>query len=114
MHKKIVAGNWKMNLNWAEAKALADRVMEQMPGRSDVLLAAPAVYLQALASKAKDKPGLSIAAQDCSAHEKGAFTGEVSAFMLAAVGASHCLVGHSERHQYHGETDALVAEKIRR
>jgi triosephosphate isomerase len=114
MKKKLIAGNWKMNgtlaLNQALVKALAAGLS---PADCLVAVCVPAPYLaqvQALAANA----GIDLGAQDLSAHESGAFTGEVSAAMLRDFGARYVIVGHSERRQYHGESDALVAVKAQR
>lgn len=116
MKKKLIAGNWKMNgglaANEALLKALRDG-MAAFASPCDVSVAVPAPYLaqvQALVAGS----GIALAAQDVSAHEQGAYTGEVSAAMLKEFGARYVLVGHSERRQYHGETDAVVAIKAQR
>jgi triosephosphate isomerase len=116
MKKKLIAGNWKMNgglaANEALLKALRDGMASAAP-QCDVAVAVPAPYLaqvQALVAGS----GIALAAQDVSAHEQGAYTGEVSAAMLKEFGARYVLVGHSERRQYHGETDAVVAIKAQR
>lgn len=116
MKKKLIAGNWKMNgglaANEALLKALRDG-MAAFASPCDVAVAVPAPYLaqvQALVAGS----GIALAAQDVSAHEQGAYTGEVSAAMLKEFGARYVLVGHSERRQYHGETDAIVAIKAQR
>ena len=114
MKKKLIAGNWKMNgslvANEALLRALVDGV--GMPG-CDVAVAVPAPYL-AQAQALLGASSVSLAAQDVSAHEIGAYTGEVSATMLRDFGVRYTLVGHSERRQYHGETDSLVATKAHR
>lgn len=117
MKKKLIAGNWKMNgglaANEALLKALAEGVAAASASLCDVAVAVPAPYLaqvQALVAGT----GVALAAQDVSAHEQGAYTGEVSAAMLKEFGVRYALVGHSERRQYHGETDAVVAVKAQR
>ncbi len=117
MKKKLIAGNWKMNgglaANEALLKALVDGVAAASASPCDVAVAVPAPYLaqvQALVAGS----GVALAAQDVSAHEQGAYTGEVSAAMLQEFGARYVLVGHSERRQYHGETDTIVAVKAQR
>lgn len=112
--KKLIAGNWKMNgslqANAALLQALRDGL--GVPG-CGVAVAVPAPYLaqvQALVAGSE----IALAAQDVSQHERGAFTGEVSVGMLRDFGARYALVGHSERRQYHGETDAVVAAKAQR
>ena len=98
-----------MNLAFDEARDLVSKLAPVAGER--VILAPPYPYLKSL----KDAfPGITLAAQDCSAFPAGAYTGEVSASMLASVGIRYCIVGHSERRQYHGETDAAVAAKVDR
>lgn len=111
MRRKIAAGNWKLNGNRASASELLAAL--QIPANEDVevLVCPPMVYLAELAETFAGR-GIAFGAQDVSAHEKGAYTGEVSAGMLKEIGASHALVGHSERRQYHGETSEVVADKF--
>ncbi|HET6433548.1 triose-phosphate isomerase [Dyella sp.] len=112
MRKKLVAGNWKMHGSRSMAAALVRELATQRPDDVDVLLMPPFPYL-ALVDELAGGSGISLGAQDLSEHEgQGAFTGEVSAAMLADAGAAWVLVGHSERRQYHGESDALVARKF--
>lgn len=116
MKKKLIAGNWKMNGGLAANEALLKALRDGMAlavSQCDVAVAVPAPYLaqvQALVAGS----GIALAAQDVSAHEQGAYTGETSAAMLKEFGARYVLVGHSERRQYHGETDAVVAVKAQR
>ena len=114
MNKKLIAGNWKMNGSLAANTALVQSLVAGMQGaRCDVAVAVPAPYLaqvQALVQSSE----LSLAAQDVSPHEAGAYTGEVSAAMLREFAVRYVLVGHSERRQCHGETDAQVAAKAQR
>lgn len=111
--KPLIAGNWKMfgrAADLAEIAALAERIG---PAASaiDVLVCPPAVYIQSAAWQCREAPIL-IGAQDCSANAADAArTGEFSAAMLADAGATHVIVGHSERRQYHNESDALVRQK---
>ena len=112
--KKLIAGNWKMNGSLAANEALLKAIVAGLADAvCDVAVAVPAPYLaqvQALTAGST----VAVAAQDVSKHEAGAYTGEVSAAMLRDFGARYALVGHSERRQYHGETDAVVAEKAQR
>ena len=114
MRKKIIAANWKMNLNYAEAMSLADVLVDSVEdlGHSCVILAAPFVYLRDLVSRIQSHPDFSIAAQNCYSEEKGAYTGEVSATMLASIGVEHVIIGHSERRTIFKENDLLIAKKI--
>jgi len=111
MREKWVAGNWKMNLNWDEADALHQALLNKKanwPKSVNVLIAPPAVYLQSWVGK-----GMLLAAQDCSAYDSGAFTGELSAPQLKSIGVDYCLVGHSERRAYHNESHDLLKHKVR-
>ena len=112
--KKLIAGNWKMNGSLALNDALLKAVIAGLGGVAcDVALAVPAPYL-AQAQALAQGSAVSVAAQDVSQHEAGAYTGEVSATMLTNFGVRYVLVGHSERRQYHGETDGAVAQKAQR
>ena len=114
MKKKLIAGNWKMNGSLVANEALvAALVAGFAKGQCLAAVCVPAPYL-AQVQRLIGSSGIELGAQDVSAHESGAFTGEVSASMLSDFGARYCLVGHSERRQYHGETDALVALKTQR
>lgn len=114
MKKKLIAGNWKMNGSLLANEQLLTAILAGL-GQSacQVAVAVPAVYLapcQALlAGRAID-----LAAQDISAHQGGAYTGEISGAMLKEFGVRYVIVGHSERRQYHGETDDMVATKTQR
>jgi len=112
MRPRIVAGNWKMNGDRDFAAALVGELAAaSLPGGVQAIVMPPFPYLAGLARDWAGK-GIAFGGQDVSEHEKGAYTGEVSAAMLADVGASHVLVGHSERRQYHREDSALVARKF--
>ena len=113
MKKKLIAGNWKMNGSLAANEALVRAVLAGMGDAAcTVAVCVPAPYLAQLQAL-RAGSALEIGAQDVSHHEQGAFTGEVSAAMLKEFGVRYAIVGHSERRQYHGETDALVAEKAK-
>lgn len=111
MRSTIVAGNWKLNGSRDSARALLDALLAG-PRPDGVTLAVfpPLAYLAELAQAYAGR-GIEFGAQDVSEHERGAFTGEVSASMLFEIGARWTLVGHSERRSYHGETSELVARK---
>ncbi len=112
MRRRIVAGNWKLHGSRAFATPLIEALVAGMPSTGvEVLVLPPFPYLAPLAA-AHAGQGIGFGAQDVSAHAGGAYTGEVSAAMLADVGATHVLVGHSERRQYHHEDDGLVARKF--
>lgn len=112
--KKLIAGNWKMNGSVASNAALVQALLAgAQDWKCQVAVCVPAPYLaqvQALAAGT----GLALGAQDVSQHEAGAYTGEVSAAMLRDFGVRYVIVGHSERRQFHGETDAVVALKTQR
>ncbi|MEJ7930945.1 triose-phosphate isomerase [Ramlibacter sp. AN1015] len=113
MKKKLIAGNWKMNGSIEANDALVRAVMAGLAGADCIAaVCVPAPYLSQL-QVLRHGSALELGAQDVSAHEQGAYTGEVSAGMLKEFGVRYAIVGHSERRQYHGETDALVAEKAR-
>ena len=112
--KKLIAGNWKMNGGLAANEALVQAMLAGIGSpKADVALCAPAPYLAQLQSLLKGSP-IAWGSQDVSAHEQGAYTGEVSANMLRDFACRYAIVGHSERRQYHGESDAMVAEKAQR
>lgn len=114
MKKQLIAGNWKMNgssvANETLLRALAAGVGS---ATCQVAVCVPAPYLAQVRGLVAGT-GIDLGAQDVSQHESGAFTGEVAASMLRDFGTRYCLVGHSERRQYHGETDAMVATKAQR
>lgn len=113
--KKLVAGNWKMNGSLAANAALVQGLLApaDQPWPCDVAVCVPSPYLAQLQSLVQGS-ALALGAQDVSAQESGAFTGESSAAMLQDFGVRYCLVGHSERRQYHQESDAVVATKAQR
>ena len=111
--KKLIAGNWKMNGSLATNEALLTALTHGLSAISscDVVVCVPALYLAQVQSL---KPvAIELASQDISPQASGAYTGEISAAMLKDFGVRYCLVGHSERRQYHSETDALVADKAK-
>ena len=113
MKKKLVAGNWKMNGSLEANDALVRAVAAAAKDAAcTVAVCVPAPYIPQVQMLKSGTP-LELGAQDVSAHAQGAFTGEVSAPMLREFGVRYAIVGHSERRQYHGETDALVAEKAK-
>ncbi len=135
MKSKLIVGNWKMNGSLAANAALLEALQQGTGGASHVrvVVCPPLAYLAQVQASLANSPigsnisqvslnnagsatgtGISMGAQDVSAHESGAYTGEVSASMLQELGARYVLVGHSERRQYHGESDATVAAKAQR
>ena len=111
--RPLVVGNWKMHGTLAEARDRALRLKASAGGLAcDVVLAPPAVHLSAVV-EALDGSAIAVAGQDASAFEKGAHTGEISAAMLADLGCTHVLLGHSECRAAHGDTDAVVVQKVK-
>jgi len=112
--RRLVAGNWKMNLDFQQGCDLAQEIVASL-GNSEVpvVLCSPAIHLSALGGKVDDTANVYVAAQDVSAHTSGAHTGELSAQQLRSVGCNYVLVGHSERRSDHGEKGALLAQKIK-
>lgn len=112
MRKKIVAGNWKMNQNKAEAIAFIQAlVKEEKPQGVHMMLAPSFVVLDACKQAATED--ITIAAQNINAHDNGAYTGEVSADMLQSIGVETVLIGHSERRSIYGEDHKILAEKVK-
>jgi len=112
MRRNLVVGNWKMNGSHAANAELLAGLKAALPFMADVAVCAPFPYLAEVAL-ALTGSSLAWGAQDCPRHEQGAYTGEVSAAMLAEFGCRYVVVGHSERRAYHAESDNLVAEKAK-
>jgi len=116
--KKLIAGNWKMNGSRAANESLMSALAEGLETQPfcDIAVCVPAPYLaQVLALRSADLrlACVALGAQDVSTHIAGAYTGEVSAVMLSDLGCRYVIVGHSERRQYHAESDAVVADKAK-
>ena len=114
MRKHIVAGNWKMNTTVPEGVELAKAVVAksaEVPADVKLIIAPPFVHLAPVAEVVKGT-AVGLSAQNCADKEKGAYTGEVSVNMLTSVGCEYTILGHSERRQYYGETDAKLVDKI--
>jgi len=118
MRRKIVAGNWKMNLNSQEARQLASEVVnmvkDEVRNGVEVLLFPPFVHLSQVGQLVVERKNIFCGAQNCSALPSGAYTGEISASMIESVGAKFVLIGHSERRQYFNETNEVLAQKVLR
>ena len=112
--KTIIAGNWKMNKLASEVRPFVEQLRAEMPRTKscESVLCVPFPLIHAMSKVIRDSR-LVYGAQDVSVHESGAYTGEVSAAMLADLGVKYCIVGHSERRQYHGETDSMVNAKAK-
>ena len=114
MRKNIVAGNWKMNTTLPEGVALAKEVNESLKKitpKCDVIICVPFTHLASV-NNVIDSNILGLGAENCADHAKGAYTGEVSAAMVASTGATYVILGHSERRQYYGETSETLKEKV--
>jgi len=113
MRKKIVAGNWKMNMDYSEGisvfSEIVNMVRDEKKGDQIAVICAPYIHLNSLAQLSSGI--VKIGAQNCHQNESGAFTGEISAKQVKSTGCEYVLVGHSERRQYFAETDSLLAEK---
>ncbi|MCD9016292.1 triose-phosphate isomerase [Parachryseolinea silvisoli] len=116
MRQKIVAGNWKMNKTLEEANILASEVTgmvaDEVKGDAKVIFCVPFPYLLPIKNQLGNNARISVGAQNCSEHESGAYTGEVSAPMLKSMGIPYVILGHSERRQYFGEDGKLLAKKV--
>jgi len=113
MRKAIIAGNWKMNKTPCEAKTLVTELIPMVKDATcDVVVCTPFIDLQA-ALEAVKGTNIAVGAENCYPVDSGAFTGEISAAMLQAMGVKYVILGHSERRQYFGETDTFVNEKVK-
>ncbi|MBE9585106.1 triose-phosphate isomerase [Mucilaginibacter sp. JRF] len=115
MRKKIVAGNWKMNLDYNEGLSLFSEVIniikDEVTGTQEAVVCSPFIHLHSLVQLAKGYDKVSVGAQNAHQAESGAYTGEISAKQIKSVGAEYVILGHSERRQYFGETNELLAKK---
>lgn len=115
MRKNIVAGNWKMNTTLPEGVKLAEQVNAALAAaapKCDVVICVPFTHLATI-NQVIDKTKLGLGAENCADHKSGAYTGEVSAPMVASTGATYVILGHSERRQYYGETSETLRDKVR-
>lgn len=115
MRKNIVAGNWKMNKTLQEGLALAKELDAALKGRTincDVIIGTPFIHLASIAA-AIDTTRIGVAAENCADKESGAYTGEVSAAMVASTGARYVIIGHSERRAYYHETSPILMGKVK-
>ena len=117
----LLAGNWKMNLNHVEGTGLVQKLAWTLadakydPAKAEAAVIVPFTDLRSIQTLIEgDKLPLGYGAQDVSVHDSGAYTGEISASMLAKLGVAYVVVGHSERREYHGETDALIGAKAKK
>lgn len=113
MRKKIAAGNWKMNLTLNQGAELVSEVVAAgKPANVEVVFCTPYLFLNEMNKLVQRAGGYHVASQNHHEKEKGAYTGEISVLMLTDLGIKHGVIGHSERRQYNGETDALLIEKL--
>jgi triosephosphate isomerase len=116
MRKKIVAGNWKMNKNLSDGLSLASEVVnivnDELHDDVTVVLCTPFIHLSQVAKIVEGSSKVFLAAQNMSEHESGAYTGDTSVEMIKSVGAQFVVVGHSERRQYHNESNEQLAKKV--
>lgn len=117
MRKKVVAGNWKMNKNLQEGIELAKEVNSKVKtaGTKEVtvIIGTPFIHLSEV-NKIVDPTVVAVAAQNCATEASGAYTGEISAAMVASTGSKYVILGHSERRSYYGETDEILVKKVQR
>ena len=112
MRTKMVAGNWKMNKTLQEGVALATELKQTVVNpKCAVVIGTPFIHLATVAELLKDSP-IKVAAENCADKVSGAYTGEVSAAMVASTGAEYCILGHSERRAYYHETPEILREKV--
>ncbi len=114
MRKKIVAGNWKMNLDLDAGKTLVNDILAGMPSLDEnrqVVICPPFIHLQQVAQATANTKHVYTGAQNCYTETSGAYTGEVSAPMVKSTGAAYVILGHSERREYFNETNEMLAKK---
>lgn len=117
MRQQIAAANWKMNLTLSQGEQLLDDILNAgiaLNVHQQAIFAVPFPYLSLASSKVKGRQGYAVAAQNCSDKKSGAYTGEVSVEMLRSMGIQYCIIGHSERREYYGEDNQLLAQKLDR
>ena len=116
MRKNIVAGNWKMNLDYEKGVSLfseiVNMVKDEVIADQQVIVCSPAIHLHSIAKLAEPAANVAVGAQNIHQAVSGAYTGEISAAQVKSTGAAYVILGHSERRAYFGETDALLAQKV--
>jgi triosephosphate isomerase len=115
MRKQVAAANWKMNLTFQQGEKLLDDVLKadiKLKEYQQAVFAVPFPYLLMARSEVEEQRNYYVAAQNCYHRKNGAFTGEVSTEMLHSLAVPYCIIGHSERREYFGETNAMLAEKV--
>ena len=114
MRKKIIAGNWKMNLDKIDSINLTSKILKNTEQEKDkkIILSPPFIYLEQLVTDCSERKDILIAAQNCSENGNGAYTGEVSAQMIKSIGVDYVIIGHSERRQYFNESHSVLSNKL--
>ncbi len=115
MRKQIAAANWKMNLTYLQGQQLLDEILKaeiESKDNHEVIFAVPFPYLIMANEKVMNLKNYFAAAQNCSNQKSGAYTGEVSVEMLNSINIKHCIIGHSERREYFGESNLMLSEKL--
>ena len=114
MRKNIIVGNWKMNLNMDAGLHLVENILDklQIEKNMEVVFAPSFIHLQEIAKICSDRTNVFVASQDCSSHDIGAFTGEVSSQMIASCNAKYVILGHSERRNNFSETNEILTLKV--
>jgi triosephosphate isomerase len=115
MRRKFVVGNWKMNTSISEGERLAaeiDKKAEDIDRKIRIIVAPPFTHLTKVEDKLRRTRRVQLCAQNCATEASGAYTGEVAASMIGEIGADFCILGHSERRQYYGETDEILNRKL--
>lgn len=116
MRKNIVAGNWKMNLDYEKGLSLfseiVNMVKDEVVGDQEIIICSPSIHLHSIAKLAEPVGNVTIGAQNIHQAGSGAYTGEISGAQVKSTGAEYVILGHSERRAYFGETDALLAQKV--
>ena len=111
MGKKLVIANWKMNLDYSQARELS-KMISKNNFKNDLVVAPSNLYLKSVLEICENNPQIMVSSQNVSEYENGAYTGEVSAKMLHSLGVSYCIIGHSERRLYFGEESKVLTTKI--
>ncbi len=115
MRKQIAAANWKMNLTYQQGEKLLDEILGaeiELANHQLAIFAVPSPYLLMTRSEVEEESNYEVAAQNCHHKKSGAFTGEVSVEMLHSMNIKYCVIGHSERREYNGETNTMLADKV--
>ena len=111
MGKKLVIANWKMNLDYSQARELS-KLISKNNFKNNLVVAPSNLYLKSVLEICENNPQIMVSSQNVSEYDNGAYTGEVSAKMLKSLGVSYCIIGHSERRLYFGEESKVLTTKI--